>query len=354
MKLHLIGGFLGSGKTTAIAAAARELVGRGQSVGVITNDQGRLLVDTSFFRFLGLPTVAVVGGCFCCNYRDLLAALDRLQDKSKPGIVFAEAVGSCTDMVATVLKPLQQFQQGQVTVAGFSVFVDIRLLRLRLLGQPLPFSGDIQYIFDKQLEEAGLIVISHADEVAPEVARETKELARGFYPDAILRLQNSLDPGSVAGWVDLITSDRVPLPARSLEIDYGRYGAGEADLAWLDERITLAFVPGQGRAVVTRLLEEITGAFQRERWPVGHLKCSIESDTTPAKISVTAFDASAWRDVIPELDGTGATLILNARVQAGADRLRDLVRDAAQAVNGTTTDTAAFHPGFPQPTHRLA
>lgn len=354
MKLHLIGGFLGSGKTTAIAVAAKELVRRGQSVGVITNDQGHLLVDSSFFRFLGVPTVAVVGGCFCCNYHDLLAALNQLRDKSKPGVVFAEAVGSCADMVATVLKPLRQFQQDQITVASFTVFVDIRLLRLRLLGQPLPFSDDIQYIFEKQLEEASLIVLSHMDEVAPEIAKETGTLARRFFPDAALRLQNSLDPDSVAGWVDLITSDQAPLTAQSLQIDYQRYGAGEADLAWLDERITLTFAPGQGQTVVRQLLETIVVALQRERWPVGHLKCAIESVTSPAKISITAFDASAWHDAVPELAGTEATLILNARIQASADRLRILVRDAVQSVNGTETQKAAFHPGFPQPTHRMA
>ena len=353
MKLHLVGGFLGGGKTTAIAGAAKELVRRGQSAGIITNDQGRLLVDTSFFRFLGVPTVAVVGGCFCCNYHDLLAALDQLRNKSKTGVVFAEAAGSCADMVATVLKPLRQFQQGQVTVASFTVFADIRLLRLRLLGEMLPFSDDIQYIFDKQLEEAGLIVLSHADEVPPGIAEETAALARRFFPNAELRLQNSLDSVSVAGWVDLITSGQAPVPARSLEIDYERYGAGEAGLAWLDERITLTFASGQGRATVQKLLEEFTGALRHERWPVGHLKCVIENATGPVKISITACDDTAWRDAVPELAGTGATLILNARVQTGAEQLRKLAHDAVRSVNGAETQAEAFHPGFPRPTHRL-
>ena len=48
MQIHLVGGFLGSGKTTAIIAAARQLISRGQTVGIITNDQGKFLVDTVF------------------------------------------------------------------------------------------------------------------------------------------------------------------------------------------------------------------------------------------------------------------------------------------------------------------
>ncbi|MCJ7549956.1 MAG: cobalamin biosynthesis protein, partial [Anaerolineae bacterium] len=41
MDLHIVGGFLGSGKTTAIIGAAKALIAGGKRVGVVTNDQGR-------------------------------------------------------------------------------------------------------------------------------------------------------------------------------------------------------------------------------------------------------------------------------------------------------------------------
>jgi G3E family GTPase len=71
MKIYLVGGFLGSGKTTAIIQACRILMADGKKVGVITNDQGKYLVDTAFMKFNDIPTVEVTGGCFCCNYQDL-------------------------------------------------------------------------------------------------------------------------------------------------------------------------------------------------------------------------------------------------------------------------------------------
>ncbi len=64
MELHVVGGFLGSGKTTAIIGAAKYLMAHGKRVGVVTNDQGRYLVDTAFFRSEAVPTVEVTGGCF--------------------------------------------------------------------------------------------------------------------------------------------------------------------------------------------------------------------------------------------------------------------------------------------------
>ena len=92
MKFHLIGGFLGSGKTTAIIGAARHLIAQGKRVGVVTNDQGKYLVDTAFFQAADLPTVEVTGGCFCCNYDDLGARLSQLKDSAQPDVIFAESV----------------------------------------------------------------------------------------------------------------------------------------------------------------------------------------------------------------------------------------------------------------------
>lgn len=65
MDLHIVGGFLGSGKTMAIIGAAKHMMAYGRRVDVVTNDQGRYLVDTAFFRSEAVPTVEVTGGCFC-------------------------------------------------------------------------------------------------------------------------------------------------------------------------------------------------------------------------------------------------------------------------------------------------
>ena len=48
IKLIFAGGFLGSGKTTALAALVKHLIERGKRVGFITNDQSENLVDTIY------------------------------------------------------------------------------------------------------------------------------------------------------------------------------------------------------------------------------------------------------------------------------------------------------------------
>ena len=183
MRIHLVGGFLGSGKTTAIINAAKLLMARGQRVGIVTNDQGRYLVDTAFVQLAGLPAVEVSGGCFCCNYDDFTARVDELANTIKPDVIFAESVGSCADLVATVIKPMLELRGTGSQPTSLSVFTDSRLLRLRLSGEELPFNDDVNYIFDQQIAEASLLVINKADLLPPAQREELLAAARAAYPD---------------------------------------------------------------------------------------------------------------------------------------------------------------------------
>ena len=72
----LVGGFLGSGKTTLILAAARLLAQRGLRSAVILNDQSDGLVDTRLTQAHGILAGEVTGGCFCCRLSDLLTVIE--------------------------------------------------------------------------------------------------------------------------------------------------------------------------------------------------------------------------------------------------------------------------------------
>ena len=166
MKLHIVGGFLGSGKTTAITNCSKLILQLDQKVAVVTNDQGKYLVDTSFMDSNEIPAEEVTNGCFCCNFNTLTEKLGDLENKFNPDIIFAESVGSCTDLVATVLKPLQLLKKELFDELTFSVFVDSRLLYDYLQDKKLPFSDAISYIFEKQLEEAEFLIVNKIDLMA--------------------------------------------------------------------------------------------------------------------------------------------------------------------------------------------
>src|SRR6266498_3944232 len=159
----MIGGFLGAGKTTAVARLAQRLTGQGVRVGLITNDQGGNLVDTAMLRSRGFATEEIPGGCFCCRFNSLVDAAHKLTLATRPDVFIAEPVGSCTDLVATVTYPLRRIYGDRFTIAPLSVLVDPqRALRIFGLGGSTgrAFSDKVVYIYRKQLEEADLVIIN--------------------------------------------------------------------------------------------------------------------------------------------------------------------------------------------------
>jgi G3E family GTPase len=94
----MVGGFLGAGKTTALDWLARRLSRDGTRLGLITNDQGRNLVDTAMLRSQGFATEEIPGGCFCCRFNSLMEAAEQLTASARPEVFIAEPVGSCTDL----------------------------------------------------------------------------------------------------------------------------------------------------------------------------------------------------------------------------------------------------------------
>jgi G3E family GTPase len=74
----MLDGFLGAGKTTAVSKLARWLADQSRRVGLITNDQGSQLVDTTVLASRGFPVEEIPGGCFCCRFNSLVEAAQRL------------------------------------------------------------------------------------------------------------------------------------------------------------------------------------------------------------------------------------------------------------------------------------
>src|SRR5580700_7410571 len=151
IRFIMLGGFLGAGKTTAMARLARHYTARGQRVGLVTNDQAQDLVDTHSLREQGFPVAEVAGACFCCKFDDLIAKVGTLQESQRPDVILAEPVGSCTDLVATVVQPLRDLYGARFSVAPYPVlFKPSHGLKILRNEPGAGFSPKAAYIFRKQ------------------------------------------------------------------------------------------------------------------------------------------------------------------------------------------------------------
>ena len=162
-KIITVSGFLGAGKTTAIAELASCYTNTGYKVAIITNDQGSDLVDTQFLRSRGFATEEIFGGCFCCNFTDMKETVLKLYDDLKPDIILAEAVGSCTDLYATVVKPLHTNYPDKFELSPLVTMADPKRVVEIYSNDRRIFPHEVDYLFKKQLEEAQMIVLTKSD-----------------------------------------------------------------------------------------------------------------------------------------------------------------------------------------------
>lgn len=348
-------GFLGAGKTTSMLAMARALEARGRRVAVVTNDQGEDLIDSALAELGGFSRAEITGGCFCCRYDALVAELDDLVRRSAPDVVLAEAVGSCTDVKATVVRPLERFQG--FDVRPLAVVVD----PFRLLGSAAA-PPEVTYLFDKQLEDGEVVAVNKDDLLDGGTRRLVAErLARFGVPVVFY----SARTGDGLDELLAVLLERSPAPAarsRELVVDYATYGRAEAELAWsnvgIDVRATDgAFRPGRWAEV---MLAALGDRCRAAGWEVGHVKVLLGEGPDAAKASLVAADRPPSVDRQGPDAAVAARGFVNARVRCSPGDLDALVGAAVAAADTsqrTRTDlrpgNGAFAPAQPVPTHRL-
>ncbi len=352
MKIHLLSGFLGSGKTTAIQQAVMELLQRGVKTGVITNDQGLQLVDGGWFQLLHIPQWQVVNGCFCCNYQQLEAGIDSMSAAMGTDIIFAESVGSCTDIVATVVKPLLQFHpKAQVTISSFA---DVRLLQMILNETGNSFDEEVRYIYLKQLEEAVIIVVNKIDLISSQHLELVKARMQQQYGGKIILYQDSLDRDCIHHWLNVVDENHSAKTLCSLDIDYDVYARGEAKLGWVDHSLEIESADGNALQPAEWLMNKIYASVKALRYPIGHIKFLVNN---ALKISFTS--AADPTILLPKAPAGSASLLINMRVQAEPGSLVGLIEAAIgemKILYGCTVVRgvlAAFKPSYPTPMHRL-
>ena len=360
-RLAVIGGFLGAGKTTAILDIARIMVENGMRIGIVTNDQGSELVDTRFLSETGLPVLEVAGGCFCCNFKEFSAKLEQLADAERPDLILAEPVGSCTDLIATIFRPLQHQLTRKFTLSPLSIIADPgRVRKLMLEPESSPFPNEINYLFRKQLEEADLILLNKVDTLTTEEETSLLRFLGSRLPWVEILPVSAKTGRGIPAWADKITGLQAG-EGRALAIDYDTYAAAEAALGWLNSS---ALLTGTKPLGINRMIREFLGELRREmheeKLEITHLKVYGVSESDWVKASLTSTDGPIELNREMTSRPTQINLIINARVLVDPGRLRQLVATNLERIaanyKATLSDlkTESFSPARPRPTFRMA
>lgn len=356
MNFYLINGFLGSGKTTAIVNACKQLINQKIKTAVVTNDQGMQQVDSAYIQALSLPGGEVANGCFCCRYTELDQTVAALASTEAPEIIFAESVGSCTDLVATVAKPFALHHPDMKIV--ISVFADAYLMHSAMKGTSCFIEDAVQYIYKKQLEEADIIVVNKTDLLAHHELMYVKEIIEESYPNKSIMYMNAYDENNIHRWIKALNAFIIPSHRNSIELDYDIYGAGEAALAWLDKKMSVHTRKPVAAKTSMALIDTIYNKIQDAGYTIAHLKFLLSDDAWHHKISYTS-NGIKEHNISTDHKCNHVDVLINARVQTSPEKLQQIIEQAIEDIMMVTGcrvvrhQLSAFQPGFPKPLHRI-
>lgn len=355
----MIGGFLGAGKTTTIGRLAAHYVAQGLNVALVTNDQAYDLVDTHTLRAQGFQVGEVPGACFCCKFDDLIDTVGSLSEEKTPDIVIAEPVGSCTDLVATVIQPMRElfgdrFDMGPLVVLLKPVHGKKILSQAKGKG----FSPKAEYIFLKQLEEADAIAVNKIDRLTEEEQETLLRLIRERF-EGVPAFGVSARDGM--GFEKLIAAaEAVPTRRdRMMEVDYVTYAEGEAELGWLNCQTK---AESESRFdlddLVLKMVEGIGNELKGTDCEVAHLKVLGQTMTDAAVANLVGSSVESELSLASEIKTKNADLLVNARVAAKPEDLEAIVHKVTArlaeelGIGLTVGNMQSFRPGKPVPTHR--
>jgi G3E family GTPase len=360
VKLIFVGGFLGSGKTTALGALAKQIVAKGLRLGIITNDQSGNLADTLIVRQmleeLNVPVEEVVEGCFCCKFDELVDQMDKILVHN-PDILMGEPVGSCTDFVAAVAHPIKIHYRDSFKFTPLSTLVDPDRMRELLLKETATnFPDEVAYLFHKQLEEADLIVLNKIDLLEKSEIARLKTAMKKYFPEKQIITVSAKDGTNIEEWLDVLLSDRPGARSVLRQIDYDRYASAEAVLGWLNAAVKISSPkPIDSEKLLTDLSVDLRDAFKEKNAGIGHLKCALTGGGKSMWVNLT--DLSGEPILSTERIGRPPTglLLVNARVKMEPEDLEAIVRRSLRRLSEDfrididIQELQCFSPAYPAP-----
>ncbi len=154
MRLLLITGFLGSGKTTLITRLASALVSHSHRVAILVNEIGEIGIDNQLMKQLDFNVWELLNGCICCTLSaDLVTTLEKLDREYAPDLVLVEPSGAADPR--NILSALPYYKGRRLEmIRTVNILDPLRLEMLIEVMTPLITS---------QIQHADLIVISKCD-----------------------------------------------------------------------------------------------------------------------------------------------------------------------------------------------
>ena len=173
IKIDVISGFLGAGKTTLIKKLFESRL-KNEKVVLIENEFGEIGVDGSFLKNSGVQIKEINSGCICCSLvGDFSKSMKELVENYAPDRIIIEPSG--VGKLSDIIKAIEKVDE-PLTINIVATVVDG--------GKCKMYYKNFGEFYDDQVKQANTIIVSKADKLTNDKVLAAVELIKSLNPHA--------------------------------------------------------------------------------------------------------------------------------------------------------------------------
>ena len=361
MDVIVVGGFLGSGKTTTVINMGKYLAEKGKKVAIIVNEIGEIGIDGDIIKKFGFDTKEITSGCICCTLKmGLRVTVDTLIKEYKPDVLMIEPTGiAFPNSIKNEFKlmnlgeevkvaPLvtlidgSRFKHLMKEVKDFAMrqIIDAEILGINKVDLIDSLQIPILEVSVQQLNPtAKVVLLSRKDTgerfesfmqlVIPgikDIHKKTKEIEKE--PESTRQdFENSIDASGVDSSED--NSSKVPYNhGDSFKHAVGSYSV---EYSLKDGK---AVSKETARTITTEIMNKIKEkTLKLNPEFLGHIKLFLDNGSETVKQSITIYYEEPQEDIFKSNDGATPTFkVLSAVSKVEKEVLKNAVNSSVQEV----------------------
>jgi|GEM_PF-79478 len=341
VQVIVVGGFLGSGKTTTIINMGKYLAEKGKKVAIIVNEIGEIGIDGDVIKRFGFDTKEITSGCICCSLKvGLRTTITLLAKEYNPDILMIEPTGIAFPHIIRNEVELMNLGE-QVKIAPLVTLIDGS--RFKYLMK------EVKEFAMRQIIDAEILGINKVDLIEPIRLPILEASIQQLNPKARVVLLSGKDTGEMfENFMQIVLPDIEETPAKTLKtiaeeksslptsqetedsIEASGVGSYSAEFTIENETVSTE----TARELTTELMNTIKAKVLKLNPEfVGHIKLFLDNGLETVKQSITIYYEEPQEDIIKSKEGAVPTFkILSAVSNVDKGTLKNAVDNSVQEI----------------------